>query len=192
MCELIDIDQIVEMLEIAFPNFKPRDKDQTKELYWQTLNDIPSDELKAAVLHCLTEAGRAFAPSVGEIRGAVNEIKRLVKHVPSALEAWGELLHAPKTEEYKDIVEENGQTFIQVTPYKWSHPLVRKVAVMMGFPKFPDWESESYERTAFFKAYEIELQSYLKQDDLLPIVTNYIENSKVENPVKLLSERLSK
>ena len=129
-----------------------------------------------------------FAPPAGQIRGAANDLKRQAQGVPSAIQAWGELLHVPTNEKIKratDEVDESGNTIIEVTPYPWSHPLVRKVAIMMGFPRFPDWDSESYERTAFIKAYEVELQSYLKQEAQLPEVSRFIEsNSQIKQLAK--------
>lgn len=170
-----DIARIIAELSAAYPNWKSNE--YTAEIYFQDLKDVDSDLLLLAARYCRTNMSRdqRFAPSAGEIRQTAGEIKRQADGVPSALEAWGELLHAPKTEEYKSAGDDN---VIEVIPYQWSHPLVRKVAVMMGFPEFPDWERESFERTAFLKAYEVELQNYLKQNDQLPEVTRYIESQK--------------
>jgi hypothetical protein len=65
---------------------------------------------------------------------------------------------------------------------------------MMGFPKFPDWNSESYERTAFLKVYESELQSYLKQENQPPQVTRLIESKQLEvgNQIKQLTKGMTK
>lgn len=198
MATQVEIASIVAMIGAAYPNFAPTK--ETVMVYYDLLKDLPADLLKVATLQCCAESGRKFAPSVGEIRGAVGDVKRQAQGVPSAIEAWGELLHAPKSEQTSEVSEdrdENGSVIIYVTPYKWSHPLVRKVAVMMGFPRFPDWESESFERTAFLKVYETELQAYLRQDTQLPEVTRFVEGAKNKmlnagNQIGLLAERLTK
>jgi len=148
--------------------------------------------LFVAARHCRTSTSRdqRFAPSAGEIRAAVGDLKRQAQGVPSALEAWGELLHVP-TDEYTSRVtdekDEQGRVIIEKHPYQWSHPLVRKVAVMLGFPKFPDWDAESFERNVFLKAYENELQAYLKQDGQPQDVKNYIADQ--QDPALLLAEK---
>lgn len=193
-----DVAQIMAMIGAAYPNFTVTQA--VGMVYYDLLKDIPADVLKAATMQCCAEAGRKFAPSVGEIRGAVGEINRQIRGVPSALQAWGELLKAPKEEKiYEETNERNddGAIIINVYPYKWSHPLVREVAVMMGFPRFPDWESESFERTAFLKAYEIELQRYLKQDIQIQDVSRMIEEKRTQeltagSQIKQLTEGMEK
>jgi len=193
-----DILEILGLITVAYPNFKMVQSGDvsTADAYLAFLGDLPSDLLKSAVLQTCAESGRAFAPSVGEIRGAAQDILRQVQGIPSALEAWGELMHVPTSEKTtwtSDPVEytEDGRVIIYEKPYEWSHPLVRKVAIMLGFPRFPDWDSESYERNVFMKAYEIELQSYLKQNSRLPDVTRFIENN-TSNSIKQLSEGMKR
>lgn len=192
-----DIAKLTAMLSAAYPNWNL--SEYTNDIYYQDLKDIPSDLLMVAAQHCRTSLARdqRFAPSAGEIRAAVGDIKRQTEGIPSALEAWGELMKAPVTEETRRVTDEqdeNGSTIIEVTPYKWSHPLVRKVAVMMGFPRFPNWDAESYERTAFMKAYETELGNHLKISEQPPEVAGYIENKSskrlVDTQMNLLTAKL--
>lgn len=192
MCEPRDIEQIITMFESAFPNFKPREL--TKEIYWQTLHDIPTEELRAAVLHCLTESGRAFAPSVGEIRGAVVSIQVRVYGIPSALEAWSETCRAY----HNDISERRpfysgGQKYTaDPNPYRWSHPLVERVARLLGWPNsFPKAENESIDRAHFLKQYEAELSRYTTNEIELPEVTRYIESQSAA-PIKQLAKGMAK
>lgn len=190
MANAKDIGKLIAKLSAAYPNFTPNE--YTYEIYLEDLQDIDSDLLTAAAQHCRTSTNRdqRFAPSAGEIRQAVGDIKRQVQGVPSALDAWGELLHVP-VDEYvsrvTDELDEQGRVIIEKRPYQWSHPLVRKVAVMLGFPRFPDWESESFERSTFLKAYEAELQSYLKQEGQPEAVKNFIAD--VRDPAFLLVEK---
>lgn len=190
MASAKDVARVVAELSAAYPSWQANEF--TNEIYFQDLKDIPADLLFVATRHCRTSTSRdqRFAPSAGEIRAAVGDIKRQAQGVPSAIEAWGELLHVP-TDEYTSHVtdekDEQGRVIIEKHPYKWSHPLVRKVAVMLGFPKFPDWDSESFERNAFLKAYETELQTYLKQDGQPQDVKHYIAD--LQDPALLLAEK---
>lgn len=194
-----EIVSIVAMIGAAYPNFSaPK---ETVNVYYELLKDLPADLLKAATALCCAEAGRKFAPSIGELRGAVSDIKRQAEGVPSGLDAWGELLHVPTNEYISHVTDEmdtDGRVIFEKRPYQWSHPLVRKVAVTMGWPRFPDWESESFERTAFLKVYEIELQAYLKQDNQPAEIKNYIADLRdpalllAEKKIKQLTESLAK
>ena len=198
MATQIEVAQIVAMIGAAYPNFSPTK--ETIAVYYELLKDLPVDVLKIATKQACAESGRRFAPSVGEIRGMVNELHRQSEGVPTALEAWAELLKAPKSEEINRQTDEkdaDGRIIIEVTKYKWSHPLVRQVAVMLGFPKFPDWEQESYERTTFMKAYDIQLQKYLQSGELLPEAKSLIENRSIAylqtpQPVRMLTDRMTK
>lgn len=176
-----DIVKLTAMLSAAYPNWNITE--YTNDIYFQDLKDIPSDLLFVAAQHCRTSLARdqRFAPSAGEIRAAVSDIKRQASNIPSALEAWNELLKVPSKEETRKLTDERneqGALIIEVRPYEWSHPLVRKVAVMLGYPRFPNMDSESYERTAFMKAYEIELCNFLKVDVQPAEVTKFIDTSR--------------
>jgi hypothetical protein len=179
MASQIEVAQVMAVIGSAYPNFAVTK--ETVQVYYDLLNDLPVDLLRAATLKCCGEAGRKFAPSVGEIRGASAELMARSGGVPSTLEAWNEVCNAPKSGEYKrltDEQDENGSWIIEVTPFSWSHPLVGKVAVMLGFPNFPNPENESVDRAHFFKQYEAELQRYSSDTVELPQVTQYIETRR--------------
>lgn len=59
---------IMARVAAAFPNSKP-DK-MTMQIYFELLGDIPADELKIAVDNCISEDGRVFPPTIGELREA--------------------------------------------------------------------------------------------------------------------------
>ncbi len=190
MASQVETAQIVAIIGAAYPNFSPTK--ETIQVYYELLKDIDGSALKIATLQCCAESGRKFAPGVGEIRGAVNDMRRQATGVPTALEAWAELLKAPKEgKSYRitDEVDENGATIIEEKIYKWSHPLVEQTAKMLGFPKFPDWSQESFERNTFFKAYEIQLQKHLKETEQLPEVKAYIE-AATNQGIALLADKL--
>lgn len=197
MATIKDIAMITTMLSAAYPNWNVNEF--TNQVYYEDLADIESELLLLAAKHCRTNPMRdqRFAPSAGEIRAAVMDIKRQAQGIPSALEAWGELFHVPTNEQTKWVENDaDGNPTIVTAPYVWSHPLARKVAVAMGFPKFPDWNAESYERTAYIKAYEIELNNWLKQDNQLPEIVDYIRSGKAALPmgqaVLQLADRIQK
>lgn len=184
-----DIAKLTAILSAGYPNWNVTEF--TNDVYFEDLKDIPPDLLFMGAKHCRTSTTRdqRFAPSAGEIRIAVSEIRRQIEGIPSALEAWGELLKAPKNEETRKVVD----NVIEIRPYQWSHPLVRRVAMMMGFPKFPDWEKESFERTAFFKVYEKELENFLRQADQPLDVQNFIETARskqIESGVSAVTKKL--
>jgi hypothetical protein len=178
MSQEIEVAQVVAMIGSAYPNFNPAK--ETVAVYYELLKDLPFDLLKAAALKCCAESGRKFAPSVGEIRGAAIELQVRVKGIPSVLAAWDEVCTAP----YRQVNETHAfwRDGIRHTTdpdaHKWSHPLVEKVARMMGWPEFPDPESESTDRAHFFKQYEAEIARYSSNEIELPEVTRYIETQR--------------
>lgn len=183
MAEPRDIDQIVNMLRIAFPNWHPDDINMTKEIYFQMLQDIPSEELKAAVLHCVTESGRAFAPTIGEIRGAVVELRSYAANVPSSYQAWQEVL----------------QQFSLTSSYGvpiFSHPLIDKAVRTLGWRNLCMSENQTADRARFIQAYEQLTSRATKEEMMLPEVRGYIEanGARLSAPasIKLLADRLRK
>jgi hypothetical protein len=178
-----DIQQIINMFLAAFPNYKPTD--MTPEIFFQTLQDIPSEELKVAVLNCLTEAGRAFAPSIGEIRGAVANLRRTAANVPSSYEAWQEVLTQMSI---------NGGDY--GTPV-WSHPLVERVVRQLGWRNLRMSEDQTADRARFVQAYDQLLNRAMSEETMLPEVKGYIQSQggqllDAPSQVKQLSSRLSK
>lgn len=178
-----DIQQIINMLMAAFPNFKPNE--MTPEVYWQTLQDIPTSELKAAVLHCVTESGRAFAPSVGEIRGAVSVIRQASANVPGPYAAWREVCRA---------IVEIGSYGSPV----FSSPLIERTVENIGWRNLCLSENQVADRARFVQAYEQLLSRAVAEDMMLPEVRGYIEargGVLLDAPatqIKQLAERLSR
>lgn len=197
MASQLEISQIVVMIGAAYPNFAPTK--ETVSVYYELLKDLPADALKVATLQVCAETGRKFAPGIGEIRGAVSNIHRKTQGIPSTLEAWDEVSNAPKSLQYKRVTDERderGSVIIEVRPFTWSHPLVEKVALMLGFPDFPKADNESIDRAHFFKQYETELSNYSSAEIELPEVTRYIEAQQAKvlptnKQLNLLTERLN-
>jgi hypothetical protein len=183
MADVQDIAQIIGILSAAFPNFKA--SELTAEVYWQTLSDIASDELKAAVLHCITQSGRAFAPSIGEIRGAVAELRSISANVPPSFQAWQEV--------QRQILINGGD----YGKPEWSSPLVEEAVKRMGWRNLRMSEDQTADRARFLQCYEQIVERATRDEMLLPAVAGYIESRRSEalpagEAVKQLSARLAK
>jgi hypothetical protein len=182
MAEIRDVAEVVGMLSAAFPNFTP--SEQTYEIYYQTLKDIPADELRAAALHSVSEAGRKFAPSVGELRGAVMELRGYSANVPSSFEAWREVLQQVSNVGYYG------------TP-QFSNPMVERAVKALGWREICMSENQIADRARFVQCYEQLLERAQTQEMLLPEVRGYLEvnGAKLLAPadqIHLLAERMSK
>lgn len=160
MADKKEIAQIVGVISAAYPNFSPTP--QTVEVYYQCLNDLPVDELKAATLQCISELGRKFAPSVGELRGAVAEIRKSSMNTPSAYEAWQEVLQQMSAVGSYGIPE-------------FSSPLIQRVVRSLGWRNLCLSENQTADRARFLQAYEQVLERATHENMLLPEVRNYIE-----------------
>jgi len=204
MATLTDIAQIILLMQTAFPNYHP--EQATPDVLYQFLQDLPSDNLKAAVFATCAQLGRVFAPSVGEIREAATRLLMRALNVPSEFAAWEEVCKMPKGMIRKRIevdakgemvTNENGAVMISVEQLKWSHALVEKTASLMGWPDFPS-EDESLDRAHFFQAYRAEVSRMMEAAGELPLVRDYVETMRRNamlpfgQELKKLAERLEK
>lgn len=183
MADKTDIAAILAVIAVAYPNFAVTEK--TTEVYWQILSDIPADELKAATLHCISEAGRKFAPSVGELRGAVGELRGFANNIPSSYEAWQEVCRQ---------IQINGGDFGQPV---WSHPLVEKAMNTIGWRNLRMSEDSTADRARFIQCYEQFRERAQKENIMLPEVRGYIESNGGRflaplDQMKQLADRMKK
>lgn len=169
-----DIANLTARLSAAYPNWNV--SALTNEMYYEDLKDIPADELMIAAQFCRTDTNRdqRFAPSAGEIRKAVSELRRKSQNIPSVIQAWNEVCSAPKPYPADYVIYRGGER-VEPPVYKWSHPLVEKIARQFGWPDFPNYENEGTDRAHFFKQYEASLQSDISEMMELPQVTKFIE-----------------
>lgn len=177
-----EIEIIIAKLSAAFPNWKVNA--YTVQIYLEDLSDIDIETLEVAVKMCRTEPGRAFAPSTGEIRGAVGQLRGLASNTPSSYQAW---------QEFKGFV-----TRSNYAP-EWSHPLVEKCAHLIGMREYgqSNVDDEPSWRARFIQCYEQLQERATKDDMMLPAVRGYLEvNGEIlESPmdqIKQLSERMKK
>ena len=183
MASEIEVAEIVMIISAAYPNFKSTE--YTTEVYFQTLKDIPGDLLKVATLHSIAENGRQFAPSVGELRGAVLDLQKIGNDVPSSFEAW---------QEVQQQIVENGGDFGNPV---FSHPIVEKTVKAIGWRNLRMSEDVTADRARFIQAYE----QFASRDDIesmmLPEVKGYIEVNGQKrlaptSQIKQLADRWSK
>jgi hypothetical protein len=175
MANLIDIVKMTAMLSAAYPNWNITAA--TNEIYYQDLKDIPSDELFTAAQMCRSEAGRKFAPSVGELRGAVLELRRMAVNIPSSYEAWREFLR-------------------YVNDGRPVSPLTRKTIDVLGERNLRMSENQTSDRMRFVEAYEQLQQRAERIEMLLPEVRGYLEVNGAMLPapatqMKLLADKMS-
>jgi hypothetical protein len=182
MSTLEEIAQVVAVISAAYPNFNATE--QTVEVYYQTLRDIPGDLLKAATLQAVAEAGRKFAPSVGELRGTVADIQKSIHAIPSSYEAWQEV--------QMQIVDNGGDFGHPV----FSHALVEKTVKAIGWRNLRMSTNQESDRARFLQCYDQFSNRFYSDAMMLPEVRGYIEanGGKVLAPVdqmKQLTERMS-
>ena len=192
---------------VAFPNWTNRlDTTQVSlitEVYFEDLGHYPYDLLSAAFTKCRQESGREFAPSTGEIRGAVEEIQMRVEGIPTDLKAWDEICRMPSNME-KLISGENpdGSIYKEKIKLTWSHSLLGDISRMLGFPDFPRrkngaFENEALDRAHFMKFYRQEISTYLNRKTEHPQVIDYIESTQSNqlgtgNAIQSLAEGMKK
>lgn len=176
MATIEDIAQIVAVISAAYPNFNPTEN--TVEVYCQTLKDIDAELLKAATLQAISEPGRKFAPSVGEIRGAIIEIRKTVSDIPDSFRAWTEVKKA----------------MVEVGSYRkpeFSSPVIAEAVRAMGWKNLCLSENEVADRAHFVKAYEQLVRRIEADTNYLPEVRGYIEENRANSEIKLLADKLS-
>ena len=175
-----DIAQAINLLKTAFPNYQP-DIKATAQLWVSVLGDLPGETLKAAILSCVTEYGRAFAPSVGEIRAAAVKLEAEAQGIPSAQVAYAEVIDMPANRITRRLVIENGQNIIEDRQRNFSHPFVEEVAVLIGWPRSFPTDEPGVDRAQFVRFYDARLQEYMNKVGRLPAIDRYIEERREQS-----------
>ena len=189
MTTRIDIKNLMAFIGMAFPNFKPilDGEINSVDVFHTLLGDIDIADLKTAVQACCAESGRAFAPSAGEIRGMVTKINIQVQGVPSAGEAWAEIIGSFERMPGGNMAG-GGSTPIL------DHPVVREAIRQMGGFRSIDYDNQMAERAHFLRIYEdITRREFTKQAQP-PAVTEFVEARRltIEGEIRRLTDGLSK
>lgn len=183
MSTQIDIAQIIALISASFPIFSPT-KD-TIRAYFECLHDLPAKELKEATLHCISENGRKFPPTIGELRAAVLELRKASVNLPSPYEAWQEVLRQMNING-----GENGKPV-------WSHPLVERAVNILGWRNLRMSENQVADRAHFTETYEQLVARISMEEMLLPEVRAFIESKGGKlllsplTQIKQLTDKLS-
>ena len=176
-----EIKGVLKMLAAAYPNYGLTP--ETVVIYASLLGDIPAGTLRAAALKAATSC--KFFPSVYELREAAGQLIAEVQGVPSAFQAWDELLRAGNgwTSELSENTDpetrHNCPWVVTRRRFTFSHPLVKRVAEMLGWPnRFPDAETMMADRAHFLRAYESELRRASEQMVRLPELNSFVAQEK--------------
>lgn len=174
MATKLEVAAVLRMLALAYPRYELTN--DIVEVYYKLLRDLDGDLLKAAALECATAS--AFFPSVHELRQAAAAITRLAARAPSSAEAWAEILSAPADGFHRRLTGEQdseGRWLIELREHRFSHPLVQRVALNLGYPSRFWTDNLAADRARFMSAYESEIQAETAAARRLPEVTEFID-----------------
>lgn len=80
-------------------------RDQTIDVYFTILGDLPADLLQAAILKSISENETNWMPSPGAIRAAANELRRAASGQISGIEAYGVLRRTSRFDDLPDDIK---------------------------------------------------------------------------------------
>ena len=179
-----DISNILAYLLVAFPNFHPSlDGEVTSlDVWFDLLGHLPADALKTACKSCCATPGRAFAPSPGEIIGAVTQMQAQASGMPSAGEAWAAIIEGF-----------NHTSFDQ--PAMLQHPAINEdVRQMGGMDIIGLSENVMAERAHFLKLYQALVDRELANAAQIPAVRDFVERQRIEvsDEIRKLSDKMAR
>ncbi len=163
---------LAEIVLCGFPNFNPT-KEMT-QVWIAYLSDIDDELLVMALRHHVATSKSPFAPSIPEIRAAAAQLKAKAVGLPTAFEAWEDLLKAKsgvtvRVTDKNEIIREE---------YQFLHPLIKQVAQQLGWPKYFITDNVMVDRAHFFKAWEVAVAKALETESELPEVTAFVDNRR--------------
>ena len=161
MADIKDITEIMMVLQTAYPNTELGE--YTPRLYLELLQDIPSEVLKNAVLHCISKS--PFYPKISEIRRAAAEIRLNNTNIPTAHEAWG-------------MVSRAIPAYGRNSRPEFPHRLIDRTVSALGWYNLCISTNQIADRARFIEAYDI-----FREKDVDEVV--------VLQQVKDLAERLA-
>ena len=186
MTTIADIAKIMMCLKSYFPNYNPADTNQTAKALLLILGDVPFDLLEAATMSLCAEK-RFFAPSAGELRTEAMRLAAKSEHVPDVWEAYFEVRSMPFSMKVVDRVEIIGGVYERAI-YKqvtWSHKIIEKTAVVLGWPDLFPTEHPDNDRAQFAKVFDSFVKEYYEQRNILPFVKQYLLEQKYESKPEL-------
>jgi hypothetical protein len=150
--------QVLAFLAALYPNFKLTKA--TLTAYSQILEDIPADLLQAAAKDVGSRS--TFFPAAAEIRQAAFDLKERAAGVPTAYEAWAEVLHACRH-------------YGANNPPEFSHPLiVQATASVGGYRQLCYSTDHTADRARFIDAYDRLANRQRTEERTLPQIGAYV------------------
>lgn len=142
---------MLSVLTAAYPDKSL--EDETVKLYLRFLSDIPFHYGQAAALNMIAES--KWFPSVAELRKEA--VSLMPDHqIPSAAEAWGEVMEQIRKAGYYGIPE-------------FTHPVVKQAVKTMGWRNLCMMEEGAYtDRAHFMKIYDSLASKETKQSLQIP------------------------
>jgi hypothetical protein len=163
-----EIEKALRVLSAAYPRFEL--PEATISIYQRLLSDLDFDLLKAATLQCASMC--TFFPTVAEIRNAAVEVITMSEGIPSASEAWGE------------IVRMMGTVGRGKYP-QFSHPFIEQVVDDFGWSCLCLSENAISDRARVIDAYEKIVKKSLREKQMLPEVLSIIGKRLEDRPAQV-------
>ena len=173
-----EVAKIMGVMAMAWPRYELKAESIT--VYSKILADVSPEILELAAKHLMATC--TFFPSINEWRRASFDIMINKPSIPSAFEAWAEVLRE---------IEKTGSYRIPT----FSHEIIqRSVECLGGWKYICLTENLEYDRAHFFKIYE-SLESRAEDDlRMLPDVKAEMGNHALDtgNPIRQLAAKLTR
>ena len=167
-----DFRVIMGFLEAAFPRWQPHPA--THEVYYQTLGDLPTDQLKAAVQSYIAQ-DTPWPPSAGQLRNAAFDLIETVENKLDANLAWGEVVKKLGADGHIRIPQ-------------FSDPTIDASVEAIGGWRYICFSPESAmvsNRARFVTAYEVLVKRTRDNERMLPQVRDIVKRLAVEKRMQL-------
>lgn len=151
--------QVLAFLAALYPKFTLTKA--TVTAYTQILEDIPADLLQAAAKDLGSRS--TFFPAAAEIRQAAFDLRERAAGLPSAYDAWAEVLHACRHYGARQRPE-------------FSHPLIAKAIEGVGGYQHLCYSTDhAADRARFVDAYEGLFKRHRTEERTLPQIASYVQ-----------------
>lgn len=151
MANLQEITKLIAVVSLAYPRYEL--PEGTVHVYAGLLSDIPADALEAAARQLMVES--KFFPSIAEWREKALDLMTGIYQIPSSAEAW------------EEVMQQINKVGHNTSP-EFSHPVIRKAVDCFGWKTLCMSESIEFDRSQFFKVYEILVKRAKDIMSLLP------------------------
>lgn len=156
-----EVVKLMTVMALAWPRYElPK---QAFEVYFQILQDLPTDALEKASHHLM--ASSTFFPSISEWRTAAVDIMINKAGIPSEFEAWEEVVKELR------LIGSYGKP-------RFSHPLIQRAVDTMGWRQLCASEKLDYDRAHFYKAYASLLNRATEDARMLPEIRRQVSGTK--------------